>query len=164
MNLSDTGLESSQTSSFSGYCGLGERRQITPSVEMWSNRNAPHVLPRPDFRLSCLEHRTPHFKNYTSHTYHPQFKDRLRGPHITVASERSDNRLQELHITPDSATMDPDPPTAIAPSSPPIWRWVLSFLAVGACWGLTVILPNPPDSQTHPYLTPIRLPSCAKQR
>jgi len=34
--------------------------------------------------------------------------------------------------------MDPDPPSTIAPPSPPIWRWVLSFLAVGACWGLTV--------------------------
>ena len=24
-----------------------------------------------------------------------------------------------------------------APSSPPTWRWVLGFLVVGACWGLT---------------------------
>ncbi|KXT05743.1 hypothetical protein AC578_1081 [Pseudocercospora eumusae] len=31
--------------------------------------------------------------------------------------------------------MDPDPP--IPPPSPSILRWVLGFLIVGACWGLT---------------------------
>ena len=34
--------------------------------------------------------------------------------------------------------MDPDAPETIRPSpSPSIWRWVLGFLVVGACWGLT---------------------------
>ncbi|KAK3678859.1 hypothetical protein LTR78_001312 [Recurvomyces mirabilis] len=32
--------------------------------------------------------------------------------------------------------MDPDAPTNPEPS-PSIWRWVLGFLIVGACWGLT---------------------------
>ncbi|KAL1590615.1 hypothetical protein WHR41_00824 [Cladosporium halotolerans] len=56
--------------------------------------------------------------------------------------------------------MDPDPPAAVAPASPPIWRWVVSFLAVGACWGLTtpfmrraaVVRDQQPKPQ-RPYLT-----------
>jgi hypothetical protein len=56
--------------------------------------------------------------------------------------------------------MDPDGPATIGPASPPIWRWVLSFLAVGACWGFTtpfmrraaVIRDQQPKHQ-RPYLT-----------
>jgi len=32
--------------------------------------------------------------------------------------------------------MDPNPPEVVQPS-PPIWRWVVGFLLVGAAWGLT---------------------------
>ena len=32
--------------------------------------------------------------------------------------------------------MDSNPPVAIEPQ-PSIFRWVLGFLMVGACWGLT---------------------------
>jgi hypothetical protein len=56
--------------------------------------------------------------------------------------------------------MDPDPPATIAPSSPPIWRWVISFLAVGACWGLTTpfmrraaVIRDKQPKQQRPYLT-----------
>ncbi|CAK4033293.1 integral membrane [Lecanosticta acicola] len=33
--------------------------------------------------------------------------------------------------------MDPDTPEAAPVATPSIWRWVLGFLMVGACWGLT---------------------------
>lgn len=33
--------------------------------------------------------------------------------------------------------MDPNPPSAAPEPSPSIIRWVLGFLLVGACWGLT---------------------------
>jgi hypothetical protein len=56
--------------------------------------------------------------------------------------------------------MDPDPPVAIVPSSPSIWRWVISFLAVGACWGLTTpfmrraaVIRDQQPKQQRPYLT-----------
>lgn len=56
--------------------------------------------------------------------------------------------------------MDPDGPVTIAPASPPIWRWVLSFLAVGACWGLTTpfmrraaVIRDQQPKQQRPYLT-----------
>ena len=57
--------------------------------------------------------------------------------------------------------MDPDPPTTIVtPASPPIWRWVLSFLAVGACWGLTTpfmrkaaVIRDQQPKRNRPYLT-----------
>jgi hypothetical protein len=56
--------------------------------------------------------------------------------------------------------MDPDGPVAVAPASPPIWRWVLSFLAVGACWGLTTpfmrraaVIRDRQPKQQRPYLT-----------
>lgn len=65
-----------------------------------------------------------------------------------------------LHLRAYSLNMDPDPPAAVAPASPPIWRWVVSFLAVGACWGLTtpfmrraaVVRDQQPKPQ-RPYLT-----------
>lgn len=56
--------------------------------------------------------------------------------------------------------MDPDGPVAVVPASPPIWRWVLSFLAVGACWGLTTpfmrraaVIRDKRPKQQRPYLT-----------
>nr|OQO23291.1 hypothetical protein B0A51_08907 [Rachicladosporium sp. CCFEE 5018] len=33
--------------------------------------------------------------------------------------------------------MDLDTPVRDTSTSPPIWRWILGFLAVGAAWGLT---------------------------
>jgi len=36
-----------------------------------------------------------------------------------------------IHIV---EAMDPDVPVATDPASPPVWRWVLGFLAVGAAW------------------------------
>jgi len=32
--------------------------------------------------------------------------------------------------------MDPDPPVQTEPA-PPVWRWVIGFLLVGAAWGMT---------------------------
>jgi len=56
--------------------------------------------------------------------------------------------------------MDPDGPISVAPASPPIWRWVLGFLAVGACWGLTTpfmrraaVIRDQQPKQQRPYLT-----------
>lgn len=56
--------------------------------------------------------------------------------------------------------MDSDPPVSAAPDSPPIWRWVVSFLAVGACWGLTTpfmrraaVIRDQQPKVHRPYLT-----------
>lgn len=56
--------------------------------------------------------------------------------------------------------MDPDAPVTVAPPSPPIWRWVIGFLAVGACWGLTTpfmrraaVIREQQPKQARPYLT-----------
>lgn len=81
--------------------------------------------------------------------------------------------------------MDPDAPLAEAPSSPPIWRWVIGFLMVftsptskfsilyheltnlqvGACWGLTTpfmrkaaVLRDAAPKPTRPYLTDPNVP------
>lgn len=35
-----------------------------------------------------------------------------------------------------TVTMDPDSPTPID-AQPSVFRWILGFLMVGACWGLT---------------------------
>jgi hypothetical protein len=58
------------------------------------------------------------------------------------------------------SSMDSNLPTSVAPASPPIWRWVLSFLAVGACWGLTTpfmrraaVIRDQQPKQQRPYLT-----------
>lgn len=55
--------------------------------------------------------------------------------------------------------MDPAAPVTVAPS-PPIWRWVIGFLAVGACWGLTTpfmrkaaVIREQQPKQIRPYLT-----------
>ena len=55
--------------------------------------------------------------------------------------------------------MDSDPLTAPEPS-PSIWRWVLGFLIVGACWGLTTpfmrraaVIRDQQPKQQRPYLT-----------
>jgi hypothetical protein len=48
-------------------------------------------------------------------------------------------RLEPLPCLPTSTprtTMDPDAPTA-SDAEPSIFRWILGFLMVGACWGLT---------------------------
>ena len=59
-----------------------------------------------------------------------------------------------------TSTMDPDGPVTTTPASPPVWRWVLSFLAVGACWGLTTpfmrraaVIRDQQPKQQRPYLT-----------
>ena len=56
--------------------------------------------------------------------------------------------------------MDPDGPVTSPPPSPSIWRWVLGFLAVGACWGLTTpfmrraaVIRDQQPKQQRPYLT-----------
>ncbi|KAF2275361.1 uncharacterized protein EI97DRAFT_400228 [Westerdykella ornata] len=33
--------------------------------------------------------------------------------------------------------MDPNPPLQPSPPTPSLFRWILGFLLVGACWGLT---------------------------
>ncbi|KAM3425334.1 Transmembrane protein 234-like protein [Cercospora zeina] len=56
--------------------------------------------------------------------------------------------------------MDPDAPLLETPSSPPVWRWVIGFLMVGACWGLTTpfmrkaaVLRDALPKPSRPYLT-----------
>lgn len=55
--------------------------------------------------------------------------------------------------------MDPNPPEQPAPN-PPIWRWVVGFLLVGAAWGLTTpfmrraaIAKDKKTKPDRPYLT-----------
>lgn len=62
--------------------------------------------------------------------------------------------------------MDPDPPIPSTPSSsPPIWRWILGFLAVGACWGLTTpfmrkaaVIRDEQPKPNRPFLTDSNVP------
>ncbi|KAF2211701.1 hypothetical protein CERZMDRAFT_42530 [Cercospora zeae-maydis SCOH1-5] len=61
--------------------------------------------------------------------------------------------------------MDPDAPPLEIPSSPPIWRWVIGFLMVGACWGLTTpfmrkaaVLRDALPKPSRPYLTDPSVP------
>ncbi|KAK8207578.1 hypothetical protein M8818_004231 [Zalaria obscura] len=56
--------------------------------------------------------------------------------------------------------MDPNPPPPEASPSPPIWRWVLGFLLVGAAWGLTTpfmrraaVIRDKEPKPVRPYLT-----------
>ena len=60
--------------------------------------------------------------------------------------------------------MDPDPPEMPA-AAPPVWRWVLGFLLVGACWGLTTPIMRKGaiarDQKPHvdrPFLTDVNQP------
>lgn len=42
-----------------------------------------------------------------------------------------------LSNPPSSGAMDPDVPPAPSDPQPSLFRWILGFLMVGACWGLT---------------------------
>jgi hypothetical protein len=60
----------------------------------------------------------------------------------TVTTKRLSDLLHHIGLETRSytsfvvSTMDPNPPLADDPQ-PSIFRWILGFLMVGACWGLT---------------------------
>ncbi|CZT22393.1 related to integral membrane protein [Ramularia collo-cygni] len=65
--------------------------------------------------------------------------------------------------------MDPDTPSQPI-SSPSIWRWVVGFLMVGACWGLTTpfmrkaaVARDKQPQVTRPYLTSPNTPWIKKK-
>lgn len=94
-------------------------------------------------------------------------KARTRSPaelHGTTCNKRPTTNLHvprsAWYTAKSTPPMDPDGPVALTPASPPIWRWVLSFLAVGACWGLTTpfmrraaVIRDKQPKQQRPYLT-----------
>lgn len=95
----------------------------------------------------------PHF------TPHPT-KARAQSPAELHGTTCNKNTTAVHSTTASPPPMDPDGPVAVAPASPPIWRWVLSFLAVGACWGLTTpfmrkaaVIRDKQPKQQRPYLT-----------
>lgn len=76
---------------------------------------------------------TTHSSPRTQHSgsYRPSFSCFSR---FLIAPHRTLQRL-----APQTSIMDPDTPTTPVPQ-PSVWRWILGFLMVGACWGLTTPL------------------------
>ncbi|USW53864.1 hypothetical protein Slin15195_G071830 [Septoria linicola] len=61
--------------------------------------------------------------------------------------------------------MDPDTPLTDDTPSPSIWRWVIGFLMVGMCWGLTTpfmrkaaVLRDAAPKPSRPYLSDPNVP------
>lgn len=107
---------------------------------------------------SANRHRRPH----ASPTIRDNGRDPRQGARNTSAqtSKQSFTVAEGRIISKASSDMDPDAPVSPAPASPPIWRWVVSFLAVGACWGLTTpfmrraaMIRDQQPKAHRPYLT-----------
>lgn len=66
--------------------------------------------------------------------------------------------------------MDSDTAPVVVAPSPPIWRWIIGFLLVGAAWGLTTpfmrraaVLWDQQPKPTRPYLTNTQVPWIKRQ-
>jgi hypothetical protein len=120
----------------------------------WARDNTSIVIARPRYR--AIQHEPP------LHSLHARTQSPVIAWHTKAKHPGSLGPCRIPLPQPETPTvsMDPDPPLAIAPSSPPIWRWVISFLAVGACWGLTTpfmrraaVIRDQQPKQQRPYLT-----------